>query len=166
MRVTEPPESWAPYLGTALSAAADGRDGARMTLASAGKDGGAGKEDLAISGGPWTGASGVAESIRNSQKEGMTRLSTGHDGFAGGTAGFDSATALGEIRSGWNDRLKSVHDECDSLIGALRSAGKEFGEVDKGVKADLDRIRKSSIDDYGKRNNTAATPSAEAARGN
>ncbi|MCP3821020.1 hypothetical protein NLX86_23875 [Streptomyces sp. A3M-1-3] len=110
----------------------DDSPGARMTLASTDGPPGAGNTgggpDLEVSEGPWTTAAGVANALNTSSASALTELDTASEGIAGGAAGFTSTPALEEVRTSWKGRLASVRDECLRLEGALKSAGKEFGE--------------------------------------
>ncbi len=107
-----------------------------MTLASTqarGSGGGSGSPDLKASQGPWTAASGVATALQASTGSAATRLSAAHEGVTWGLEGFMTPAVLNEVRTTWSDRLADVKAECHRLEGALRAAGKEFGEVDARV---------------------------------
>ncbi|MFI0987689.1 hypothetical protein [Streptomyces exfoliatus] len=105
---------------------------AAMTLAgtTAGDGGasGSGGTDLKADVGPWHQAGNASGELRVSTGTSLTDLERGNEGVAGGTAGFDSSAALTEILGTWKARLTSVRDECGRLEGALKSAGRDFGE--------------------------------------
>ncbi|MCP3822483.1 hypothetical protein NLX86_31675 [Streptomyces sp. A3M-1-3] len=105
-----------------------------MTLASADGAGGGGKggPDLKADQAPWASAGGVAGALRTATA--LTELETSGEGVAGGTEGFTATAAVTEVRTGWKDRLTSVRDECARLEGALRSAGKDFGERETATR--------------------------------
>ncbi|MDX3850859.1 hypothetical protein [Streptomyces sp. AK02-01A] len=123
---------WADLLG-------DDSSGTRTVLASAGTHGGGGGDDgggpdLKAGQGPWTSASAVAGELHTSSAASLTELDVASDDVGGGTRGFASTAALEEARTSWTERLTSVRDECSRLEGALRSAGKEFGEQETKTK--------------------------------
>ncbi|MFI1014632.1 hypothetical protein [Streptomyces sp. NPDC020965] len=114
--------------------------GAGMTLATAdgrGGGGGDGGPDLKADQTPWSGAGGVAGELRGSTASAMTELETALEGVTGATEGFMATAALTEIRTGWQDRLTSVRDECERLDAALRGAGKDFGERETRTKEQI-----------------------------
>lgn len=53
---------------------------------------------------------------------------------------------LGEVRTSWKGRLEDVRAECTRLEGSLKTAGKEFGEVDHRVKGGFDALRPDGAD--------------------
>ncbi|MEU3183599.1 hypothetical protein ABZ707_05195 [Streptomyces sp. NPDC006923] len=122
---------WADLLG-------DESSGARTVLASAGTRGGGaddgGGPDLKAGQGPWTAASAVAGELGTSSAACLTELGTASEGVSSGARGFAGTAALEEVRTSWAERLTSVRDECSRLEGALRSAGKEFGEQEAQTK--------------------------------
>ncbi|MCW7991647.1 hypothetical protein XF35_42265 [Streptomyces platensis subsp. clarensis] len=90
--------------------------------------GGGGGPDLKADVGPWHGAGNTAGELKTSTSSSVTDLDTANEGVAGGTAGFDSTAALTEILGTWKTRLTNVRDECGRLEGALKAAGRDFGE--------------------------------------
>ncbi|MFJ5222286.1 hypothetical protein [Streptomyces sp. NPDC088400] len=108
--------------------------GMRLASADAPGNGGGGEPDLKAAQGPWTSASGVANGLHTSSASALTELDAALEGVAGGTEGFSSSAGLTEIRTSWKERLTSVRDECTRLEGALKSAGKEFGEQEVKTK--------------------------------
>ncbi|HET6358379.1 hypothetical protein [Streptomyces sp.] len=104
--------------------------GTRMTLASTDPPGGGAKggPDLKADQGPWTTSGGVAGALRTASVSALTELDTTSKGVAGGAEGFTATAALAEVRISWKGRITSVRDECGRLEGALKSAGKDFGE--------------------------------------
>lgn len=111
--------------------------GTRMALASTdapGGGGGKGGPDLKADQGPWTTAGTVAGTLRTASVSALTELDTASDGVAGGTEGFTATAALTEVRTSWKGRITSVRDECGRLDGALKSAGKDFGEQETFIK--------------------------------
>jgi hypothetical protein len=90
--------------------------------------GGSGDPDLKADEGPWHKAGNTAGELRTSTTTSLTDLDTANEGYAAGTAGFDSSAALTEILGTWKNRLTAVRDECGRLESALKSAGRDFGE--------------------------------------
>ncbi|MFV0129122.1 hypothetical protein ACLGI4_15685 [Streptomyces sp. HMX112] len=113
-----------------------GGDGtaAGMTLASAtapagaGGGGDGGGPDLKADQGPWTSSGGVAGELRTTTATAVGELAGAHEGVVAGTEGFGSTATLNAVHDSWKTRLGAVRDECGRLEGALRSAGKDFGE--------------------------------------
>ncbi|MDJ0384156.1 hypothetical protein [Streptomyces sp. G-G2] len=120
--------------------------GAAMTLSSATAPGpaGGGNPDLKASQGPWTGASAVASDLTGSTNAAVTRLDTSHDGVVPTLEGFMLPAVLGEVRTSWKGRLEDVRAECARLEGTLRTAGKEFGEIDVKIKQSFAGLRPGS----------------------
>lgn len=112
----------------------------RMTLASAAAPGDGGGGDLDVSQGLWTGASGVSSELSVSTSTAMNRLDGAHEGVVPTLEGFMLPAVLGEVRTSWKGRLEDVRAECTRLEGSLKSAGKEFGEVDHRVKSGFDGL--------------------------
>ncbi|MFE2596404.1 hypothetical protein ACFXCZ_07835 [Streptomyces sp. NPDC059396] len=115
-------EKWRGVVGE------EGDPGAGMRLASAGAPQGGPGAGLQADPVPWTTAGGVAGALRTSAAASLTDLETALEGLAAATAGFGATAAVEGIRTGWKDRLTSGRDECGRLDGALRSAGRDFGE--------------------------------------
>ncbi|MER8046785.1 hypothetical protein [Streptomyces sp. NPDC094032] len=107
-----------------------GEQPAAMSLAGvpAPDGGGGGGPDLKADVGPWHGAGNTAGELKTSTTSSVTDLDTANEGVTGGTAGFDSSAALTEILGTWKNRLTAVRDECGRLEGALKAAGRDFGE--------------------------------------
>ncbi|MFF0276239.1 hypothetical protein [Streptomyces sp. NPDC004330] len=102
---------------------------ATMTLAGVpAPDSGGGDANLKADEGPWHQAGNTAGELRTSTTTSLTDLDTANEGVGSGTAGFDSSGALTEILGTWKTRLTAVRDECGRLEGALKSAGRDFGE--------------------------------------
>ncbi|MFF2061620.1 hypothetical protein ACFVWZ_07455 [Streptomyces sp. NPDC058200] len=123
-------EKWAELFG-------HDSPGTGMNLASAATPvdgGGRGGPDLKVGQGPWTTASAVANGLHTSSATALTDMNTASEGVTGATEGFTSTAALNEIRTSWKERLTAVRDECARLEGALKSAGKEFGEQETRTK--------------------------------
>ncbi|MFD5113858.1 hypothetical protein ACFWNG_16325 [Streptomyces sp. NPDC058391] len=132
-------EKWAelfghdsPGTGMNLASAATPVDGSGRG-GSGGHDG-RGGPDLKVGQGPWTTASAVANGLHTSSATALTDMNTASEGVTGATEGFTSTAALNEIRTSWKERLSAVRDECARLEGALKSAGKEFGEQETRTK--------------------------------
>ncbi|MEV6249660.1 hypothetical protein AB0M38_26175 [Streptomyces sp. NPDC051742] len=89
---------------------------------------GGGDANLKADAGPWHSAGTTSGLLRTSTATSLTDLDTANEGYAAGTAGFDSSSALTEILGTWKARLTAVRDECGRLEGALKSAGRDFGE--------------------------------------
>ncbi|MFE2284148.1 hypothetical protein ACFXDJ_08245 [Streptomyces sp. NPDC059443] len=113
-----------------------------MTLASAATpgDGGGGGGGLDVQQGPWTTAAGVSAELTGATNSAVTRLETSHEGVVATLEGFMLPAILGEVRTSWKERLEDVRAECARLEASLRTAGKEFGEVDHRVKGDFDSL--------------------------
>ncbi|MFE0699355.1 hypothetical protein [Streptomyces sp. NPDC058872] len=107
-----------------------GEQPAAMALAGlpAPDGGGGGGPDLKAEVGPWHGAGNTAGELKASTAASVTDLDTANEGVGGNTAGFDSSAALGEVLGTWKTRLTHVRDECERLEGALKAAGRDFGE--------------------------------------
>ncbi|MFI8517543.1 hypothetical protein ACIGEZ_06915 [Streptomyces sp. NPDC085481] len=107
-----------------------GEQPAAMTLAGVPAEGGGGGTgpDLKADVGPWHSAGGAAGELRVSTSTSLTDLDTANEGVSGGTAGFASSAALTEIIGTWKTRLTNVREECGRLEGALKAAGRDFGE--------------------------------------
>ncbi|MGW2063778.1 hypothetical protein ACWCO9_24655 [Streptomyces sp. NPDC001937] len=124
---------------------------ARMSLASAapehsggssGRTGEGGGEGLQHSGGPWTSASGTADTLRTNTALSRNRLGPAHEGVASGLKGLSSLAVLTSVRESWEGRLASVRDECQSLKGALSNVAKEMGETETAVKNSFNVVKK------------------------
>ncbi|UTR77466.1 hypothetical protein [Streptomyces cavourensis] len=50
-------------------------------------------------------------------------------------------TALKSVLTSWEDRLRSVRDECEHLEGALLTVAKEMGEAEAAVEKSFKGIR-------------------------
>ncbi|WP_051845376.1 hypothetical protein [Streptomyces globisporus] len=112
-----------------------GEQPAAMSLAGlAAPDGGGGGPDLKTDVGPWHSAGNTAGELRTSTSNSLTDLDTAHEGVTGSTAGFDSSAALTEILGPWKTRLTAVRDECGRLQGALKAAGRDFGEREEDTR--------------------------------
>ncbi|WP_328788965.1 hypothetical protein [Streptomyces sp. NBC_00273] len=114
----------------------------RMNLASANvpAGGGGGSTDLDVSQAPWTSASGVSAELTVTTRTALTRLDSAHEGVVPTLEGFMLPAVLGEVRTSWKGRLEDVRSECTRLEGSLKTAGKEFGEVDHRVKGGFDAL--------------------------
>ncbi|MET9436214.1 hypothetical protein [Streptomyces sp. NPDC006551] len=116
-----------------------------MSLASAG--GGGGGEDLRHSGGPWTGAAGVAEALHTSTVAAKNRLTTAHEGVAAANDGLASVGVLRSVLTSWEERLSAVKDECGSLAPKLRLVAKAQGEQEAKVKSSFQGMDAASGDE-------------------
>ncbi|MER5890976.1 amino acid ABC transporter permease [Streptomyces sp. NPDC001941] len=121
--------AWNDIIGAAAPAAPP----ASMRLAGlqadgGGGGGGGGNPDLKADDAPWHQAGKTSGELKTSTSSALTDLTTANDGVAGGTAGFDSSAALTEILGTWKTRLTAVREECGRLEGALKGAGRDFGE--------------------------------------
>ncbi|MFC9583427.1 hypothetical protein ACFVJ8_11450 [Streptomyces yangpuensis] len=113
-------------------------DGPALRLASAAPDpgtGGGGTGTLQHTKGPWTSASGTAGELRTNTETSRAALGPGHEGIETGAAGLSSVAALKSVLTSWEERLKSVRDECEQLKGTLLKVAKEMGETDAAVDA-------------------------------
>ncbi|MEU8757612.1 hypothetical protein [Streptomyces sp. NPDC048659] len=115
--------------------------------------GGGGGPDLKAEVGPWHSAGNTAGELKTSTASSVTDLDTANEGVAGGTAGFDSTAALTEILGTWKTRLGNVRDEAGRLEGALKAAGRDFGE------RELDTQRKVAAE--GDKQNGQSAPKKE-----
>ncbi|MFJ6612754.1 hypothetical protein ACIQPT_21035 [Streptomyces sp. NPDC091289] len=112
-------------------------NGPAMRLASASNDPGAGAGgtgNLKYSKGPWTSASGTAGDLRTRTETSRSVLGRGHEGVEAGAAGLSSVTALKAVLTSWEERLKTVRDECEQLKGTLRTVATEIGETETAIK--------------------------------
>ncbi|MFE9457727.1 hypothetical protein [Streptomyces californicus] len=126
-------ERWQELFGPSV-------DEPAMRLASApsslrAEEGGAGK--LKHSKGPWTSASGTAGDLRTRTGTSSSVLKRGHEGIQAGTAGLGTVTALKSVLTSWEDRLRTVRDECGQLTGSLLTVAKEMGESETAVKSSV-----------------------------
>ncbi|MFF9849351.1 hypothetical protein [Streptomyces litmocidini] len=113
-----------------------GEQPATMSLAglAAPDGGGGGGPDLKADAGPWHSAGNTAGELRTSTSNSVTDLDTANEGVTGATTGFDSSAALTEILGTWKTRLAAVRDECGRLEGALKAAGRDFGEREEDTR--------------------------------
>ncbi|MFI9585167.1 hypothetical protein ACIHCQ_25700 [Streptomyces sp. NPDC052236] len=63
----------------------------------------------------------------------MTHLEEGHAGLSAGTEGLATSAALSAVLYSWQQRLKTVRDECGNLEAPLRLVAKDQGEFEKYV---------------------------------
>lgn len=108
---------------------------------SSGRAGEGGGEGLEHSGGPWTGASGAAGTLRTNSALSRNCLGPAHDGVASGLKGLSSLAALTAVRESWEGRLASVRDECHSLERTLSMVAKEMGEAEIVVKSSFNAVK-------------------------
>ncbi|QNE79239.1 hypothetical protein F0344_14615 [Streptomyces finlayi] len=101
-----------------------------------------GKGGLQHSGGPWTSASGAADTLRTSTEQSRGRLGPAHEGVASGAKGLSSVTALKAVQESWEERLVAVRGECGYLKGALLKVAKEMGETEAAVKSSFNVVEK------------------------
>ncbi|MEV6074038.1 hypothetical protein AB0L80_02810 [Streptomyces sp. NPDC052069] len=113
-----------------MSRAPVGSDGPRSIPVRPGEGGAGG---LRHSGGPWTRASGAADTLRISTERSRRRLGPAHEGIAAGARGLSSAAALKSVRESWEERLAGVRGECGCLKAVLLRVAKEMGETDVAV---------------------------------
>ncbi|MFB7180661.1 hypothetical protein ACFCYI_23520 [Streptomyces sp. NPDC056257] len=119
----------------------------RMSLASANAPGGGGgSKDLDVDQGPWTRAAGVSAELTITTNTALARLDSAHEGVVPTLEGFMLPAILGEVRTSWKGRLEDVRAECTRLEGSLKSAGKEFGEVDHRVRSGFDALHPDGAD--------------------
>ncbi|MGW5294593.1 hypothetical protein [Streptomyces bacillaris] len=120
-------------------------EGTAMRVASAAASapgpGAAGTGNLKHSKGPWTSASGTAGDLRTRTETSRSTLRRGHEGVEAGTVGLSSVTALKSVLTSWEDRLRSVRDECEHLEGALLTVANEMGEAEAAVEKSFKGIR-------------------------
>lgn len=108
---------------------------------SPGRAGEGGGEGLQHSGGPWTSASGAADTLRTNTALSRNRLGPANEGVTSGGIGLSSLAVLTVVRESWEERLASVRDECQYLEGALSKVAKEMGETDTAVKDSFDTVK-------------------------
>ncbi|MFJ7086383.1 hypothetical protein ACIQU8_24515 [Streptomyces griseus] len=129
-------------------------DGAAMRLASSdagtGAGGAGGAGNLRHSKGPWTSASGTADDLRTRTETSRSALGRGHEGVKAGATGLSSAAALKTVLTSWEERLRTVRDECEQLKGTLLTVAKEMGETETAIKASFKGVRVPGEED-GKR---------------
>ncbi|MEU4731009.1 hypothetical protein [Streptomyces sp. NPDC023588] len=105
-----------------------------------------GGKDLDVHQGPWTGASGVSSELTVTTNAALGKLESSHEGVVPTLEGFMLPAILGEVRTSWKGRLEDVRAECTRLEGSLKTAGKEFGEVDHRVGAGFNGVRPDGAD--------------------
>lgn len=130
---------WEKLFGSGSGPASDSGPGMRLASASTPGDGGGGG-GLDVQHGPWTAAAGVSADLTGATNSAVTRLETAHEGVVATLEGFMLPAILGEVRTSWKERLEDVRAECTRLEAALRTAGKEFGEVDHRVEGGFDAL--------------------------
>ncbi|WP_330298318.1 hypothetical protein [Streptomyces sp. NBC_00503] len=133
---------WEKLFGPVPGSGPASDSGAQMTLASAATPGGGGGggDGLDVQHGPWTTAAGVSGELTGATNAAVTRLETSHEGVVATLEGFMLPAILGEVRTSWKERLEDVRAECTRMEASLRTAGKEFGEVDHRVKGGFDGV--------------------------
>ena len=106
-----------------------------MTLASAEPDGGGGGAEggdgLKHTEGPWTHGATVVGELKTDTSTGLTKLGQGHEGVSTGTEGLETTAALSAVLYTWQQRLKTVRDECGNLEAPLRLVAKDQGEFER-----------------------------------
>ncbi|QGV78174.1 amino acid ABC transporter permease [Streptomyces ficellus] len=136
-----------------LKASAAERHSAQMQLnqlpADRGGSGGsgtpAGGQDLQHSAKPWNSAATTAHELGVSTGTSKTSLGKGHAGMAGGLEGLASLAELKTVLTSWENRLKSVADECDALEPKLRQVPKDLGGVDTATGAKADSVKTPKV---------------------
>ncbi|MGW0556829.1 hypothetical protein ACWDZ6_21980 [Streptomyces sp. NPDC002926] len=105
-----------------------------MMLAAAGPagggGGGAGGDGLQHSEGPWTHGATVVGELKADTNSGMTKLETAHGGVSSGAEGLETTAALSAVLYSWQQRLKTVREECGNLEAPLRLVAKDQGEFE------------------------------------
>ncbi|MCX4675103.1 hypothetical protein OG413_07165 [Streptomyces sp. NBC_01433] len=122
-----------------MSLASVAPEGPRSPSAPPGEGGAGG---LRHSGGPWTTASGAAETLRISTERSHRRLGSAHEGVASGARGLASAAALKSVQESWEERLTGVRDECGYLRTVLLRVAKDVGETDAAVDRSFGAVAK------------------------
>jgi len=92
---------------------------------------------LKHSDGPWTGAAGVAETLRAHLAQVKSEFAAAHEGVAGGGQGLSVIAVLSTVRTSWERRIETAADECGSLAGGLRAVAREQGGNDAAIRAAL-----------------------------
>ncbi|WP_327235285.1 hypothetical protein OG349_16285 [Streptomyces sp. NBC_01317] len=91
--------------------------------------------------GPWTSASGTANTLRTNTERSRARLRPAHEGVMAGGRGLSAVAAATAVLASWEERLVAVRDECGYLAGALNQVGRAMGETDTTVRSGLQAIR-------------------------
>ncbi|MFJ1595518.1 hypothetical protein [Streptomyces sp. NPDC088261] len=91
--------------------------------------------------GPWTSASGTANTLRTNAERSRARLRPAHEGMVAGGRGLSAVAAATAVLASWEERLAAVRGECAYLAGALNQVGRELGETDAAVGSALRVVR-------------------------
>ncbi|MFJ4337951.1 hypothetical protein [Streptomyces sp. NPDC088915] len=126
-------ERWQELFGP-IGGGSAGEPSTRLASAAPEAGPGGGTGTLKHRGGPWTSASGTADDLRTSTEASRSALGPGHEGVEAGAAGLGSVAALRAVLTSWEDRLRTVRDECDRLSGSLLTVAKEMGETETAVE--------------------------------
>ncbi|MFI2350147.1 hypothetical protein ACH492_24460 [Streptomyces sp. NPDC019443] len=81
----------------------------------------------------------------------MTKLETAHGGVSTGTEGLETTAALSAVLYSWQQRLKSVRDECGNLEAPLRLVAKDQGEFEKYTMGKFTQVMPPKSQDKGGR---------------
>jgi hypothetical protein len=97
--------------------------------------------------GPWTSASGTANTLRTSTERSRARLRPAHEGVMTGGQGLSAVAAASAVLTSWEERLAAVRSECGYLEGALSQVGKELGESDTAVEGRIQAVGSTPADE-------------------
>lgn len=101
----------------------------------AGPAGGAGRQVLKHSGGPWLRAAGGAEALRTHLGPVPSELAAAHEGLVAGAGELSALAELGTVRASWERRIAAAQGECGSLAAKLRTVARVQGETNEAVRS-------------------------------
>ncbi|MFC0597591.1 hypothetical protein [Streptomyces palmae] len=93
---------------------------------------------LKVTQGPWTTASRTSGHLARGIADDLSYLAATHEGLAAHAVGLSAVTALSSVRFSWEERLKSIQQECAGLVDALWVAAAQQGEIDGQIGRNLD----------------------------
>ncbi|MFB6618642.1 hypothetical protein ACFCV9_31220 [Streptomyces sp. NPDC056367] len=85
---------------------------------------------LEVSRGPWITASRTSGHLARGITDDLSYLTATHEGLTAGTVGLSAVTALSSVRFSWEERLKTIRQECADMVDALWLAAVQQGEID------------------------------------
>ncbi|MGW4228434.1 hypothetical protein ACWEF9_03950 [Streptomyces sp. NPDC004980] len=97
--------------------------------------GGAGREELKHSDGPWLRAAGGAQALCTHLGPVPSELATAHEGLVAGAGDLSALAELGTVRTSWERRIAAARGECAGLAGVLRAVARAQGETNEAVRS-------------------------------
>ncbi|MEU9083477.1 hypothetical protein [Streptomyces sp. NPDC048357] len=92
---------------------------------------------LEVSRGPWTTASHTSGQLARGITDDLSHLAAAHEGLTAGAVGLSAVTALSSVRFSWEERLKTIGQECTDLVDILWLAAAQQGELDGQIGRNL-----------------------------